>query len=657
MSYLSFDECAIAISLIFLVSYIVRKQYRGGRSNFIMFLIIIMILVSTVMDLGSESVEYYGVNGGQAMRTMTYVYNLVYFITRNLIAPLFVLYLYSSIDIWHVFTSTKLRNYLWFVPLAIEMIIIALNGVIFDVFSITENCEYVRGPMISLLYIGSAYYAVWGVLMTVTFRKIINKDKFAVLLFMYLMIFSGMMAQLIIPDFLIESFALVMSLLFFMVMVKRAENQIDPITGATKYNEGIERVSKNFITHKPVSVILVKIVNYNNITLYLGHSRYNAFLRNVTDILRKVGHKEGFSAEIFYLENGLFAFLGEILDEDKIAETARKVLKVLSDPVDVEGFSVIADPRLCVVKCPEEIENFQTLFALGTTFHHTLPKTNDVHFYRDFCDDRDFKIRNDMNEILFRAIESNGFQMYYQPIYSTAENRFVAAEALIRLQDRYYGFISPAVFIPIAEATGAIHDIGDYVIKSVIRFISKLDMEDLGLKYIEMNLSASQCIEVDLVERIKMLIEENNIDPSNLGLELTETAADINPEIVDNNIRRLHDYGVRIALDDYGTGYSNVKRVTTLPIDQVKLDKSFVDMVDDPQMWIVIQDTISMLKEMGKEVLVEGVEEERVARMFKNINTDLIQGCELIQGFYFCKPVPADDFIEFIKTHKHDVMI
>ena len=656
MSFLSFDECAIAISLLFLISYIVRKQYRNGRSNFIMFLLIIMILVSTMMDLGSASVDYYGYNGGSFMRALSYGFNFVYFITRNLIAPLFVLYLYSSIDIWHVFNATKVRNILWFVPVVLEMSIIALNGIVFDVFSISEECVYVRGPMIFALYACSAYYALWGVLMIIRFRSIMNKDKFAALLFMYLMIFSGMMAQLIMPKFLIESFALVMSLLFFMVMVKRAENQIDPITGATKYNEGIERVTKNFITHKPVSVILIKIANYNNITLYLGQSRYNDFLRRMTGILSMIGRDEDFPAEIFYLENGLFAFLGEITDDVKIAEVARTVHKTLIDPVEAEGFSVAADARICVVKCPDDIENFQTLFALGTTFHHTLPKTNDVHFYRDFCNDRDFKVRNDMNEILFRAIESNGFQMYYQPIYSTAENRFVAAEALIRLHDRYYGNIPPSIFIPIAEATGAIHEIGNYVLKTVIRFIARLDLEELGLKYIEMNLSASQCIEVDLVDRIKNLIEENRIEPSSLGLELTETAADINPEIVDNNIRRLHDYGVRIALDDYGTGYSNVKRVTTLPIDQVKLDKSFVDMVDDQQMWIVIQDTISMLKEMGKEVLVEGVEEERVARMFTNINTDLIQGCELIQGFYFCKPIPADDFIEFIKAHKSDVM-
>ncbi len=655
MSYLSFDECAIAIVLIFLFSYIIRKQYKDGRTNLILFLIMLMILVSTVFDLGSGSVDVYGY-ASQTLRVCSFAFNTIYFISRNLIAPLFVLYLYSSLDVWHIFRTARWRKLSWIIPISCCMVVILLNGTLLNVFSISEDAKYVRGPWIAVLYLISAYYAVWGIAITVRYRRIINRDKFVVLIFLYLMVFSGMMAQFIIPNFLIESFALAMSLLFFMVMVKRSENQIDPVTGAVKYNEGIERVSKNFITHKPVSVILVKIANHSSITLYLGQSKYNVFLHRITDILGTVSREKGFGSEIFYLESGLFAYLGDVLDDDIIYEVANGVKDALENDLDIEGFSVKVDERICVVKCPEEIEDFKTLFALGTTFHRTLPNDGRIHFYRDFCNDTDFRIRNEMNEILFRAIESNGFHMYYQPIYSTVENRFVAAEALIRLQDRYYGFIPPSVFIPIAESTGAIHEIGNYVLKTVIRFIAGLDMEELGLKYIEMNLSASQCIEVDLVERIQQFIEDNNISPSRLGLELTESAAGINPEIVDNNIRRLHDYGVRIALDDYGTGYSNVKRVTTLPIDQVKLDKSFVDMVDDPQMWIVIQDTISMLKEMGKEVLVEGVEEERVARMFTNINTDLIQGCELIQGFYFCKPIPAHEFIEFIKTHKNNVV-
>jgi EAL domain-containing protein (putative c-di-GMP-specific phosphodiesterase class I) len=177
-------------------------------------------------------------------------------------------------------------------------------------------------------------------------------------------------------------------------------------------------------------------------------------------------------------------------------------------------------------------------------------------------------------------------------------------------------------------------------------------MNALGLKYIEMNLSASQCIEVDLVDKIKNLMFEYGVDPRFVSFELTEAATDMNPEIVDMNIRKLHEYGVKIALDDYGTGYSNIKRTTGLPIDQVKLDKSFVDMIDDPQMCIVIQDTISMFKEMDKEVLVEGVEEEAVARKFSDLEADLIQGCELMQGFFFCKPIPGPEFLDFIKRYK-----
>ncbi len=107
--------------------------------------------------------------------------------------------------------------------------------------------------------------------------------------------------------------------------------------------------------------------------------------------------------------------------------------------------------------------------------------------------------------------------------------------------------------------------------------------------------------------------------------------------------------GIHFALDDYGTGYSNVKRVTTLPVDIVKLDKTFVDGVDDPQMWIMVQDTIKMLKQMGKKVLVEGVEEEKVVMKFMDLGADYIQGCEYLQGYYFCRPLPEKDFVEYMQ--------
>ena len=163
-------------------------------------------------------------------------------------------------------------------------------------------------------------------------------------------------------------------------------------------------------------------------------------------------------------------------------------------------------------------------------------------------------------------------------------------------------------------------------------------------------MSASQCIEIDLVDKIKRLLDKYNLDAGTIKLEITESAADFDPEIVDANVSELSELGISFALDDYGTGYSNVRRVTKLPIDLVKLDRSFVDDIDDPQMWIMVQETIKMLKEMGKEVLVEGVEEERVVEKFLSLGCDYIQGCEYMQGYYFCKPLPEKEFLEFMQT-------
>ena len=209
--------------------------------------------------------------------------------------------------------------------------------------------------------------------------------------------------------------------------------------------------------------------------------------------------------------------------------------------------------------------------------------------------------------------------------------------------------ISPALFIKAAEISGAIHQIGDFVLEDVCRFVGSNDFEALGLSHVQINMSASQCIEVDLVDKIKRLLSKYKLAASRINLEITESAADFDPIIVDQNINRLHELGINFALDDYGIGYSNVKRVTSLPIELVKLDKTFVDGIDDPQMWIMVQDTIKMLKEMHKEVLVEGVEAENIVERFMDLGCDYIQGCEYLQGYYFCKPLPEDEFLEFMK--------
>ena len=137
-------------------------------------------------------------------------------------------------------------------------------------------------------------------------------------------------------------------------------------------------------------------------------------------------------------------------------------------------------------------------------------------------------------------------------------------------------------------------------------------------------------------------MKKYGVKPGEINLEITETAADYDPETTDRNIELLSKAGIPFSLDDYGTGYSNIKRVVSLPLDIVKLDKLLVDEMDTPMMWIVISNTVRMLKRMNKKILVEGIEDKRALVKFVEI------GCDYIQGFYFSKPLPKAEFMEFL---------
>ncbi len=649
-SILHFDIAAVVILVFFLLLGRTRERFVG-RSNKILYVLTILLFLSTVFDLTSGYFENSHTISPKIIQ-LTYVLNSLFFIPHNMILPTLVLYMYSSTDVWHLFKTKKILKYTWVAGCVIPVLILIGNGWLIDVFWQSGNNTYNRGPGVTVFYILAGLYLLWLAIFAIRYRKIIRPDKVIVLSFSLAVTIIGVIIQAMNPKHLVEMFATTIGLLFFMIVARREDSMLDSVSGAYKRISAVEHFSRNFETKKPVVLTFIKIVNHANIRLYLGQESYSAFLRQFTDMLRGKASASDYKADIFYMDGGLFAFVSEDMNAVRAGDVARSVKAVLANPLIVSDLEVRPDVCICIVKCPEEIGDFSTLYTLSSTFSQTMPNSRDVAFYADYMNDNQFMIKNELDTIIKRGIENRSFEMHYQPIYSIAKDRFMSAEALLRLKDEKYGYIPPALFIPFAEMNGAIHEIGDFVIEAVARFISMTDMDMLGLDYVEINLSAAQCIEVDLADKIITLMEDYGVRSDQICFEITETIADLNPEIVDRNVTKLHDYGIRFALDDYGTGYSNIKRVTSLPIDQVKLDKSFVDEINVPHMWDVISDTVEMLKRIGKEVLVEGVETLEVAERFKNMECNLFQGCELIQGFYYCKPLPEEEFKLFLTSHR-----
>lgn len=246
---------------------------------------------------------------------------------------------------------------------------------------------------------------------------------------------------------------------------------------------------------------------------------------------------------------------------------------------------------------------------------------------------------------LKKAVYNNDFYMCYQPQYYAGNRRLRGVEALIRWRDEESRVISPATFIPIAEKNGSIVTIGRWVVEESIRQYS-IWRKQFGFPFImSINISAIQYKKENFVDTIVELLNKYRVKPSEIELEITETVLIDDFKTVFEKLKVLKDYGIRISLDDFGTGFSSLSYLKKLPIDTLKIDKSFIDTVmTDSATRVITESIINMVKSLGFESIAEGVEEEQQYHYLHSI------GCDVIQGYLFSRPLLPAEFEECFLT-------
>jgi len=259
----------------------------------------------------------------------------------------------------------------------------------------------------------------------------------------------------------------------------------------------------------------------------------------------------------------------------------------------------------------------------------------------------EFLLNVSVENKLREAVFDMNFMIYYQPQYNAETGELRGVEALIRWKDADQGMISPSVFIPIAEKNGTIVPIGNWVIEESIRTYMRWRNEFDRPFLLSINISAIQYKRDDFVERLIHIIEKYKMPPSELELEITETALIDNYRDVIGKLSLLREYGVRISMDDFGTGYSSLSYLKSLPIDTLKIDKTFVDSVLDDKNSIVIMESIMfMVKRLGLETVAEGVETKEQLDYLKSIK------CDNIQGFLLGRPQSEEGIKQLLNDRK-----
>ena len=641
---ITFDICSLLTLAILLLSIFLRKLTRG-KSNVLYILLIVIVFLSGVFDILRVYLPLtlpYTRNS----QIQIYIYNYLYFITRNLSTPVYILFIFSVCGMWHEFNKDALLKITWGVPVIVIIFLIVMNIFVHKLFVITDNLEYVRGPWLMYMRICAVWILAYSVICLLFNRQMISRQKFFLLLSLCPINVIGVLIQQYWPKYLVEILCTTFPLIFISIAVQKPEEIIDMTSGSLNFQAYKDEIKRNLAAKRKLHFITVKIIDYDIIRNTLGKENINVFLAHVVRGLYTICNNDEY--DVYYLGNGGFSILTLRDNSEEIEQVALKTRNFFAGKHEINNINIMFDFKMCFVRCPEDLKDYDAVMNFDKNIMSSIIAKNTLVYLKEISNSSDFQISNQIDRIIQQAIKYNQFEMYFQPVYDIKTRQFVSAEALIRLNNSEFGFIPPSVFIPAAEKSGAIHEIGDFVLEDVISFIAKNNLEELGLKYIEINLSVAQCIENNLSEKIMDLLTRYKVNPEKINLEITETSQEVNYNVIEQNITTLSQNGILISLDDYGTGYSNILRVTRLPLDLIKLDKSFVDELEKPGMKTVINETVSMFKKMNKQILIEGVENYEDFDYFRNA------GCDYVQGFYFSKPLSKAEFIEFMRSSRDE---
>ena len=637
----AYDYCAFILLVITAVYYL-RSTVRGTYRARVMALIGLCTVAAAVCD--ATRVRFASIEGISDLRFINV--NFAYLLFLSFIPPLFLVYVLATTDMWHKITRIWIRAILCAIPEAVYVPVLIINFFRPIAFEVSHEAGkdliyhggYYLGHFVFIIYIAIIVYFikknVWP----------IDQKRYYVLLIPTSMVTAGMIISWVIPRHHIVCFLITVCILTLILINKRVEDSIDPATGMHTYKVFAEDMTTNFKTGKQMEIILLNIVNFKYAMRMVGYDAMLKMMSPVSAEILRIMKKYHAQFMCYYNGDGKFAielsrkhfpFAHEIADE--IGRTIRENIRM-----EISDFEL--EINTCLVVCPDDISDVNSLFMLISDLDRTEVRGNVVSASTITSTD-DFKLKKEMSAIIERALTNHYFSVFYQPIYDTATGKFLSAEALLRLRDPKYGYISPETFIPIAEKNGAIHSIGSFVLEEVVKFIASPDFAELGVEYIEINLSAMQCLRSDLAEEIISLCHKYKVEASRINLEITETASAYSQSKLYGNISTLSEHGFTFSLDDFGTGYSNLMRIASLPLDIVKLDRAFVLMEEGGGHHAIIKNLIGMLKDMKKTVVVEGIESEEMLESFTKM------GVDEVQGFYFSRPLTKQAYIRFVKEH------
>lgn len=398
--------------------------------------------------------------------------------------------------------------------------------------------------------------------------------------------------------------------------------------------------------HSKMALLFLDLDGFKRINDSLGHSVGDEVLQSVSSRLRECLRK----TDTVSRQGGdeFILILSDITDTKAvIVPIVKKLLQEFQKPFCVDNHILSTSVSIGIALCPDDGETFESLLQKADTAMYKAKELgrNTYCFYTDRMN-ADMTEQLQLQSDLFRAVENNEFVLHYQPQIDLKQNRITGVEALIRWHHPYLGILPPMKFIPMAESSGLIVSIGQWVIEEACRQAFDWHRRGLGIG-VAVNISPIQFKRGDLESVVREALAASGLPPENLELELTESVMMHDTENTLQTVCRLKEIGVQLSIDDFGTGYSSLAYLKRFAVDKLKIDQSFVrDICNDYEDAIIVKTIIQMAKSLNLKTIAEGVENEEVLNVIEGY------GCDAVQGYHFAKPMGAGEFEKYYNSQK-----
>ncbi len=623
---------AILVLSILIIVYLRRNMPRVFSTR-VFFVFLVVSYIHVIGDIIESSVFKYLDSSFFVLRSTS---QRIYVGTLIMCAFTMSLYVYAKISGGR--PISRMIVGLIAVPGIIGIISLLIGKVNYN---ITEAGQYYNSGFVVLLsyYIGFLYIFV-TLIVAVMFRRRMRKDD-------ALSIISGLIAWALLAFFQfsfhgyqVSSVAIMLMALILFLSSENPREYYEKDIPGVKNKDAFELViAERFGVNKPF--FITSVIFTGTTAILTGEDR------------QTLNRMQGSIAKMAEETTGEGSYLSSWNALSFVIENPENVEKLMSLVNNYKNDSGNYKLTYAVLEAPKQTnkadEALQILSYVSGEYVYARYSPNLV--IDEKIIDKMF-YRNSIEDVVRAAVKDKAFEVYYQPILCVKEGRFISAEALVRLKrPEGENFISPEDFIPVAEKCGLIQEIDDLVFEKVCSFIARENLSSYGIRKVEVNLSGNEVVDKKTYARLMGKMEKYHIPPKFINFEITETAYINNDEAFKDNVQKLKDIGSTFSMDDFGSGYSNLLELLKMEYVMVKMDKEFIwNCLDSqkPENARMLEYSIGFLKDYGLHVLAEGVETIDQAK------TLIEKGVEYLQGFYYSRPLPEGEYIEFLKAQKGD---